>query len=206
MSSPPRMLRMRAWVALVALAVVTSAVAGAATKAPARLEDGPVSSAKFTRRASLPHWQLPFCPSFGSPWSPAGDLLAVTNGEALAVFDARHPDAAPRVVLRIPRAGDILVAWSPDGDWLACECTRMRIEGDPKRGWSRSLWAVPAAGGDPRVVEWNHDLWTLAWSSVDGLFVWDEKGPRWPKLPKAAHPSLAPPSGRPAPSSRSVHS
>ncbi len=190
-SLPPRRRSNPAWLAVATLILLLAPVIARTAAAPSRAEDGPVTAAKFTRRAMLPHWQLPFCPSFGSPWSPAGSLLAVTNGEALAVFDARHPETAPRVVLRIPRAGDILVAWSPDGDWLACECTRMRVEGDPKRGWSRSLWAVPAAVGDPQVVEWNHDLWSFAWASTGALIAWDAKGVRTldpPAAWKAAHP------------------
>lgn len=160
--------------------------------------------ARFIRHATLPSWELPFCTNFGSPWSPSGDLLAVTNGEVLAVFDARRPTDPPRPLLRIPTPGRFVIAWSPDGDWLACETSAPSPHVGPHGiAMTHALWAVPVtddgpsrepAVGRPEVLDWNARLASFLWAADGYLYVWDDRRVRRVAPPSAwrsAHPDSA---------------
>jgi len=79
-------------------------------------------------------------------WSPDGKRIAYVSHEADGKGDVwtMDPDGGDKVRLTLDSANyDYDPAWSPDGRWIVYQSTT-----DKKRGpWS--LFAVPAAGGEP---------------------------------------------------------
>lgn len=133
----------------------------------------PPRSARFRPLASLPTWRLPYCPAGGSPWSSDGKLLALTNGQVLAVFDAMHPEEPPKVVHISSPPTNMTISWSPVGRWIACH-TKSYTRPEGARGVviTDSLWAVPVDEGRAVPVA-TRDVWPFLWASDGYIYGWE---------------------------------
>ena len=133
----------------------------------------PGTHARFERLATL-NWHLPYCPAGGSPWSPAGGLLAVDSAGRLGVFDVQRPDLPLRTLLAMATSTNITVSWSPDGRWIACKTkTYSRRRADRGIAIGDSLWVVPVEGGRPELVRGGSEFWPFFWASDGYIYGWD---------------------------------
>ena len=127
--------------------------------------------ARFERLVAL-SWHLPFCPAGGSPWSPAGGLLAVDSAGRLATFDVKHPQAAPRILLALATPTNITVSWSPNGRWIACHTKTY----SGRSAIGDSLWAVPVESGRPELVQGGSRIWPFVSGSDGFIYAYTRHG------------------------------
>jgi len=123
-------------------------------------------------------------------WSPRGTLLPIKNSSGLSIFDAGHPDVAPRLILPGPVAS---AWWSPDGSWLVGEVIERRAPEEVL------CWVIAASadGGMRDTLRFGRDLGPCYWGDDGAIYVWTSS-------PSAARIKLAPPRGW-RPRSRPAH-
>lgn len=141
------------------------ATTGVSTQVSTQATTGEVLAARqprFATAAEIPGRWLPA----GAPWSPDGLLLAVVDATGLALWDATHPTAAPRVILD---AAVLEVRWSPDGTWLCC---RVRVM-NATRGGAIRFQFVPAAGGEAEYRVPNAGIGNWTWADDGKVYYWN---------------------------------
>jgi TolB protein len=110
-----------------------------------------------TDERRLTEWSL----SAGSPdWSPDGEWIVFSTGYGTggpADLERVRPDGTDRhLVASFPATRATQPRYTPDGEWIVFTALK------PFHGWprQRSLWAVPAAGGDHAVIAQTERIYT----------------------------------------------
>jgi hypothetical protein len=99
-------------------------------------------------------------------------LLAVDSAGTLAVFDASRPQDPPKTLLTMPAPTNITVSWSRDGQWIACKTKTYSQPRHAGIAIAESLWAIPAAGGRPKLIQGGVEVWPFLWGSDGFLYGW----------------------------------
>lgn len=125
-------------------------------------------STAYTEIASFPG-RLPY----DSPWSPTEDRLAfIAPDGTLKVFDAAVPENSPTAVLP---TGSEYIAWSPDGQWLACRV----VEPQDQRSGLSSLIARDVNAAIPATTILSRaETSRFTWAADGNVYAWSSSGRR----------------------------
>src|SRR5262249_29671592 len=121
---------------------------------------------------------------FYGGWSPSAPLLLLTRPprSGYFVWDASHPDRAPRQVLA--RSHVLMASWSPAGDRV------LFVIRDPTDEQKSFLLAANANGSETDTLLRKTDCWPVSWASDASIYYRTGQKPH--RIQAPAHWHVAP--------------